>query len=145
MLAVSVFASSAFACPNLAGTFACPADQNNSASISYVSQSVQNGTTIYSIRTTDTNGNVLTAGEYIADGVARPFPEGPSGEMIPESYSCEADSAVRMNSNFSDPHVGQITMVEHFALDAQGNMHLTADVNFGPYPPQHEDKICTRQ
>jgi hypothetical protein len=51
---IALFASSlAIACPDLSGTFTCPADQKsgNPVSIQKVSQSAENGVTVYQIET----------------------------------------------------------------------------------------------
>ena len=90
------------------------------------------------------SGNVLSSGDYIADGVVRPVQE-PNGQTLPESYTREGDTDVRLDSSFSDPQFGQITLLAHFGLDAQGNLHIVNDATMGAYPPQHDDETCIRQ
>lgn len=141
---ITLFSLAASACPDLTGTYVCPADPYNPTTTSDFSQKIVNGITIYDVQTLDANGNLLNSGSYIADGVTRNIPVG-NGYVLPESYTCDGDADVRMNSNFIDPRYGEVWILETFVLDSQKNLHITENINYSQYPPQRMERTCFRQ
>jgi hypothetical protein len=135
---------SAWACPNLAGTYSCPADQSGSGSTTVITQTMQKDVTVYVTQTTE-NGKTSST-TLIADGVQRETPDGAGdGKTIPVSYTCEGDRDLRMDSFFDILEIGSFTLEARISLDAQKNMRMVADTKVEDLDPHHTDVTCKRQ
>ena len=87
-LAVVLSSASAFACPNLSGTFACPArNQQDQASITKIENKInQDGTTTYRFSHTNKEGKV----------VVNEFSASPSGVIKDgKTYKCVGNGLER--------------------------------------------------
>ncbi len=133
-----------WACPNLAGTYACPADQSGPGSTVIVTQSVQKDITVYVTQTTE--GGTTSAATMIADGVQREISDGTrDGKTIPASYACEGDRDLRMDSAFDLLEAGYFTLVARISLDAHKNMRMVTDAKMEDLDPRHTEVTCKRQ
>lgn len=135
---VSLFATAAFACPDLTGTYQCEKDQNDSADTGVISVVVDSstGSTVYSITDKDdgalstlpTDGQTYQDGEYTYTG------------------SCVAES-FNMVVTGVDAQIGAYTVTLAYTLDATKNLVGSGDVkfNYGGQPQQQPiNNTCKR-
>ncbi len=143
MASVLTTGVAALACPDLSGSYLCPAQDGGNATGVVVSQNVQIGTTVYTLVTTDLATKKVTTTSYIADGVVRNINEG--AEVLPEAFACEGNDDVRMDSTFTDPQAGKIVLLERYALDAKNNLTMTVNATVAGTTQPTTNETCTRQ
>ena len=83
-----LFALQTVACPNLSGTYVCPLPNSTQQSLT-ISQTLQNGVTVYSFD----YGQGIT-NEFIADNVTRSFPDSPALKNGTVTDYCDGNKLV---------------------------------------------------
>ena len=112
----AVFAASAsFACPDLTGTFSCPGEGHTPRFSMIVTQAPVGQFTQYSVLVQDADGHNQDSEQIVADGVVREG-SGPNGP-VKQSFTCEDNTALRMDYAYTDPVVGPVTVVSRFTIN----------------------------
>jgi hypothetical protein len=144
--AVLMFSTSAFACPDLAGTYSCPAD-DGSMTDTIVAQVVVSGVTVYTV--TDSEGSY----DLIADGQTR----SQSGQTqtgnnatVTESNTCNGSANLTSVSTYNetDPtgkSVASFNVVQVASRDASGGLALTVRYSENGGAEQTASGVCAKK
>ena len=104
VIAAILASTSAFACPNLAGSYqACKSSQGDSAGME-ISQRVENGITIIESTSINEETGEVEKDIMIADGVSRSTTDS-EGMVTTNRVSCEGDKLI-IEAKFSEPTTG---------------------------------------
>lgn len=142
--AVALLSSgAAIACPNLAGSFACAADEADPAFNVTTTQKRVGSTWAYTVEVIQADGSSAST-EVLADGVSRSYTDSSGQISEPQSYTCEGDAALRMDSSFMDQMAGAVTMMMRISVDAQGSLHQVFEGDTANYGKFQGMKTCAR-
>jgi microcystin-dependent protein len=138
VLAALLMGSTAFACPDLSGTYVCQSEQGPVESV--VTQAVVNGVTVF----TETSGGESSS--MAADGKAVTSVEKEEGVVytMTQVATCSADALnIDINLVVADEagnKLGEVTALAAVSLDASKNLQ-TVTTSQG----QSETTVCTRK
>lgn len=140
-------ASTSFACPNLAGTYACPGE-NGTTVTTTMAQSEANGVTTYTL--TDDTG----VSQFIADGLTRTAAgkvENGNDAVINVTNSCSADSsALNLDATYVEKDATGATVVDAVinqavSLDSAGNLTINGTYTENGGAAQPIQGSCAKQ
>lgn len=140
---IALSSTTAFACPDLAGTFMCPGE-NGEMVATTVSQVVTNGVTVYTV--TDVEGSY----ELIADGVTRTQSgqtQTGNNATIDSTNTCNADASLTSVANYNEvdaagKSVASFKMVQEAARAANGGLALNVTYSENGGPEQKAQGVC---
>lgn len=142
--AVALLSSgAAFACPNLSGAFDCAADENDPSFQLTVSQRLVGSTWAYTATVGQPDGSTVST-EVLADGIVRRYKDSNDQESEPQAYSCEGQTALRMDSSYTDPSAGTVTILMKMSLNNQGSFHQVFEGTSSSYGKFQGMKTCSR-
>jgi hypothetical protein len=131
------------ACPNLTGTYVCPADDSTPESTLALTQKMENGFWKFTGQTTS-NGQT-TVEDIIADGIPHNVPNPETGGTSLDTVSCPNNQTLRISSVFYEPQAGNIDIKVDVSLDGQSNLRFVADGTIENFGPVHQVSTCIRQ
>ncbi len=139
-------ATSAFACPNLEGTYACPGDNGATVSTS-MSQTEVNGVTTYTL--TDESGT----SQFIADGLTRTMAgkvQNGNDAVINVTNTCSADSlSLDLDATYVEKDATGATVVDAIinqsvSLDSASNLSINGTYTEKGTAAQPIQATCTK-